>query len=79
MNKHGRLVFIDLLMYVDVMCYFLFADKGEAAEDDIRIFYPTYVMFVINGLGEIVRDTWTLRPIQETPMYNVVKELCVEE
>lgn len=78
-NKHGRLVFIDLLMYVDVMCYFLFADKGEAAEDDIRIFYPTYVMFVINGLGEFVRDTWTLRPIQETPMYNVVKELCVEE
>lgn len=75
-NKHGRLVFIDLLMYVDVMCYFLFADKGPTAEDDIRKYYPTYVMFVINGLGEYVRDSWTLRPIQEAPMYNIIKELC---
>ena len=78
-NKHGRLVFIDLLMYVDIMCYFLFADRGETAEHDIRKFYPTYVMFVINGLGDYVRDSWTLLPIQGTPMYNVVKGLCVEE
>lgn len=72
-NQHGRLIFNDLLTYIDVFSYFLFADGID--EDNIKTNYPRFTYQFLIKMPNYLKDSATLQPLTNTNMASIIKEL----
>ena len=72
-NRCGRLIFNDLLIYMDIFSYFLYADW--ISENDIKTLYPCLVNQAVNWFQKYVKDSRTLLPLQQTDMAETIKRL----
>ena len=81
LRLHGRLIFGDLLIYVDIFSYLLLADGFS--EEEIKHIYPiitktvvdTYHDLTICSLYDAQYLTTVLAPIKETPVYRILSAL----
>lgn len=72
-NRCGRLIFNDLLTYIDILCYFLYADGND--EKIIKLNYPLYTNFFFENMPNSLKDSATLQPLIHTNMATVIREL----
>ena len=72
-SKCGRLIFGDLLIYVDCFSYLLQADGFADAE--IRRIYPQVTKTLVDACPEFVKNSISLAPLKQTPMYEVLSRL----
>lgn len=72
-NQHGRLIFNDLLTYIDIFSYFLFADGID--EDNIKTNYPRFTYQFLIKMPNYLKDSATLQPLTNTNMASIIKEL----
>ena len=72
-NRCGRLIFNDFLIYLDIFCYFLYADN--VSESEIRLNYPRFAFKYLNALKDKLKDSWTLLPLEQTNMAETIKRL----
>lgn len=71
--KCGRLIFGDLLIYVDCFSHLLKADGFTDAE--IRRIYPQVTKTLVDACPEFVKNSISLAPLKQTPMYEVLSRL----
>ncbi len=69
-NRCGRLIFNDLLIYVDVFAYFLYY-AGYNRQDVVRE-YVKIVYEVIGLYRDSVKNPVNLAPLTQTPLYDCV-------
>ena len=70
-NRCGRLLFQDLLIYVDCFAYLL---KAIGFNDTkIKHVYPNVVKQIVDGASDYVKDSHTLLPLHTT---NIYQRLC---
>lgn len=69
-QRCGRLIFNDLLIYVDCFAYLMKAHGYS--ESDIRYQYPRIVKQIVNQKLSYVKDQFTLQSISVTPIYREV-------
>lgn len=67
-NRCGRLIFNDLLIYADCFAYLLLADGYR--ETDIVNVYPKEVLKIVKQYGATVKNSVNLTPLMSTPIYN---------
>lgn len=72
-NRCGRLIFNDFLIYLDILSYFLFADGVN--EDKVKLNYPRVAYKYLNSLRDSLKDTQTLSPLSQTGMADMIKKL----
>lgn len=72
-SQHGRLIFNDLLTYIDIFSYFLFADGID--EDNIKTNYPRFTYQFLIKMPNYLKDSATLQPLTNTCMASIIKEL----
>jgi len=72
-NQCGRLLFNDLLIYIDIFCYFLFADGIN--ENNIKTNYPRFTYQFLIKMPSFLKDSATLQPLTNTNMASIIKEL----
>lgn len=75
-NRCGRLIFNDFLIYLDILSYFLFADGVN--EDKVKLNYPRVAYKYLNSLKDCLKDTQTLSPLSQTSMADMIKKLNKE-
>lgn len=72
-NRCGRLIFNDFLIYLDILSYFLYADN--VSEYEVKLNYPRFAFKYLNTLKDKLKDTWTLLPLAQTNMAEIIKRL----
>lgn len=73
-NRCGRLIFGDLLLYVDCFAYLL---KSVGFMDaDIKRYYPCVVKRIVDSKYQYVKESQTLMPIQSTNLYQILCRLA---
>ncbi|MDY2641766.1 MAG: hypothetical protein SOW01_05255 [Mediterranea sp.] len=72
-NRCGRLLFQDLLIYMDCFAHLLKATGYNDA--DIKRTYPIIVKQIVDAAKDLVKDSHTLRPIQNTNLYRILCKL----
>lgn len=72
-NRCGRLIFNDFLIYLDILCYFLYADN--VSEYEIKLNYPRFAFKYLNTFKDRLKDSWTLLPLAQTNMAETIKRL----
>ena len=76
LNRCGRLIFNDFLIYLDIYSYFIFADG--VIEDKVRLNYPRVAYKYLNSLKDSLKDSQTLSPLSQTDMAGMIKRLNKE-
>lgn len=72
-NRCGRLLFNDLLIYLDIYSYFLYADGVN--ENNIKLNYPRFANQYLKNIPEYLKDSMTLQPLATTRMASIIKDL----
>lgn len=72
-NRCGRLLFNDLLIYIDIFSYFLFADGIN--EENIKANYPRFTYQFLIKIPNYLKDSVTLQPLTTSYMASVIKNL----
>jgi hypothetical protein len=72
-NRCGRLIFGDLLIYVDCFSLLLKADGFDDAE--IRKVYPRITKTIVDQYSMFLKNTINLAPLHQTPLYNILSAL----
>lgn len=75
-NRFNRLIFNDLLVYMDIFSYFLYADG--MSENDIKTLYPCLVNQAVNCFLKYMKDARTLLPLSQTDIVEIVEKLSKE-
>lgn len=70
----GRLIFGDLLIYVDCFAYLLIADGFS--EDEILQIYPKITKTIVDFYPESIKSTIDLSPFNQSPIYLILCELA---
>jgi len=75
-NRCGRLLFQDLLLYMDCFAYLL---KGTGyADSEIRRVYPIITKQIVDLTSQYVKDSHTLIPFQVTNIYKILTRLATQ-
>lgn len=74
LKRYGRLIFGDLLIYVDCFSYILFADGFS--EEEIKYTYPRITKTIVDFYPDFVRNSVNLAPLRETPIYRILSNLA---
>lgn len=69
-QRCGRLIFNDLLIYVDCFAYLVKAHGYS--ESDIKYQYPRIVKCIVDNKASYVKDQFTLMPFTTTPIYREI-------
>ena len=69
-NRCGRLIFGDLLIYVDCFSYLLAADGF--GEEEIKLLYPKVTKSIVDLCPEYVKNSVNLEPLRTTRMYEIL-------
>lgn len=69
-NRCGRLIFGDLLIYMD--CFALLLEADGVPADRIRSIYIDVLRIIVNLYDENVLSTINLAPLRDTPMYLIL-------
>lgn len=72
-NRCGRLLFNDLLIYLDIYSYFLYADGVN--EKNIKLNYPRFANQYLKNIPELLKDSSTFQPLIVTKMSSIIKDL----
>ena len=73
MRHCGRLIFGDLLIYVDCFSYLLLADGFS--EEEIKDIYPRITKTIVDFYPDSVKDSINLTPLKETPLYRILSNI----
>ena len=73
-KKCGRLLFQDLLLYMDCFAYLLKATGY--AESEIKRVYPMVTKQIVDVTGQYVKDSYTLMPFDCSNTYRVLCKLA---
>lgn len=73
-GRCGRIFFNDLLLYIDLFCYFLYADGID--EDNIKLNYPRFVNQYLINASNYLKDSYTQIPLENTQFANIIRELA---
>lgn len=74
LKRCGRLIFSDLLIYVDCFSYLLLADGFS--EEKIKNIYPRITKTIVDFYPDFVKNTINLAPLKETPIYGILCNLA---
>lgn len=77
LKRYGRLIFGDLLIYVDCFSYLLWADGFS--EEEIKRTYPRITKIIVDFYPDFVKNSVNLAPLKETPIYYILNDLVKEE
>lgn len=69
-NRCGRLIFGDLLIYLD--CYALLLEADGFPEQEIRNSYIHVCRSIVQLYGDYVLNTVNLAPLHLTPIYSIL-------
>lgn len=69
----GRLIFGDLLIYVDCFSLLLKADGFDDTE--IKNAYPVVTKAIVDMYPAALKNTMNLAPLYQTPLYNILSAL----
>lgn len=72
-RRCGRLLFQDLLIYIDIYCHLLKAAGYSTTETKGN--YALITKASVDSLAQYVKDSSTLCPIKESPVYGVISRL----
>ena len=72
-NRCGRLIFGDLLIYIDCFSLLLKADGFE--DEDIRKIYPCITKTIVDQYPGFIKNTINLAPFHQTQLYNILSGL----
>lgn len=72
-RRCGRLLFQDLLIYIDIYCYLLKAAGYSTVEAKGN--YALITKALVDSLAQYVKDPSTLCPFKETYLYGVLSKL----
>lgn len=75
-NRCGRLLFQDLLVYMDCLAYLLKA--AGYADSEIKRVYPVIVKQIVDAARQYVRDSHTLLPFHVTNFYQILCRLAAQ-
>lgn len=73
-NRCGRLMFQDLLLYVD--CYSYLLKAAGYSDSEIRRSYPIIARQLVDIYSQYVKDSHTLAPFQGTNKYKILCRLA---
>jgi len=73
-NRCGRLLFQDLLLYMDCFAYLLKATGY--ADSEIKRVYPIIAKQIVDLTSQYVKDSHTLIPFQVTNIYKILCRLA---
>lgn len=73
-GRCGRILFNDLLIYIDLFCYFLYADGVN--EDSIKLNYPRFVNQYLINASNYLKDSYTQMPLENTQFADIIKRLA---
>lgn len=73
LNRCGRLIFGDLLIYMDCFSYLLWADG--ASEEEVKRTYPHLVKTIVDLYPGYVKSTVNLALLKDTAMYHILEGL----
>lgn len=74
LTRCGRLIFGDLLIYVDCFAHLLIADGVSEAE--VRATYPKITKTIVDFYPDYVKATADLSQFNKTPIYLILCELA---
>lgn len=72
-NCCGRLIFGDLLIYVDVFSYLLAADGYS--EKELKTIYPRILRGIVDLYPGYVKNSFDLSPVQGSALDDILKSL----
>ena len=75
-NRCGRLLFQDLLLYMDCFAYLLKATGY--ADSEIKRVYPIIAKQIVDLTSQYVKDSHTLIPFQATNIYKILCRLAAQ-
>lgn len=75
-NRCGRLIFNDLLSYMDVYAYLM--EAIGCKESMIMSIYPTIVKYIVDETMDYVVDAHTLRPFHQSMIYHNLCQLSAQ-
>jgi hypothetical protein len=73
-NRCGRLLFQDLLIYMDCFAYLLKA--AGYADSEIKRVYPIITKQIVDLTNQYIKDSHTLVPFQVTNIYKILCRLA---
>ncbi len=73
-NRCGRLLFQDLLLYID--CYSYLLKAVGYSENEIKRLYPAITKKIVDVMSQYVKDSHTLFPFHVTKFYNTLCQLA---
>lgn len=73
LKRCGRLIFGDLLIYVDCFSYLLLADG--CSEEEVKDIYPRITKTIVDFYPGFVKNTINMAPLKETPIYGILSNL----
>lgn len=76
LRRCGRLIYTDMLLYVDCFTLLLKADGFD--ENMIRKSYPAVVYNIVEVYGQYIKDQYTLQPFKTSPLYKTLVDICVK-
>ncbi len=74
LTRCGRLIFGDLLIYVDCFAHLLIADGFS--ENEVRASYPKITKTIVDFYPDYVKATADLSRFNQTPIYLILCELA---
>lgn len=72
--RHGRLIFGDLLIYVD--CFSLLLKAAGLSDYQIRTIYPKVTKLIVDFYPDYIKATANLVSFVSTPIYGVLCKLA---
>jgi len=73
-ERSGRLIYTDLLVYVDIFAYLLYADGIPEAVIQ-NVIYPRVTLSIVDEYGDGVKNPFNLASLRTTPLYSSLKAL----
>ncbi len=70
LRRCGRLIYTDMLIYVDCFALLLKADGFDSTM--IKKCYPAVVYNIVEVYGQFVKDQYTLQPFKTSPFYRTL-------
>lgn len=74
LSRCGRLIFGDLLIYVDCFAHLLAADGFS--EDEVKEVYPRVTKSIVDLYPDYVKSTTDLSQFNQTPLYFILSRLA---
>lgn len=74
LRRCGRLIYTDMLIYVDCFALLLKADGFD--ETMIKETYLAVVYNIVQVYDQFIKDQYTLQPFKNSPLYKTLLKLC---